>query len=124
MNASAARRLDTARPTQVGGVGIITEVARFTAKPGRETEFGTAIQEGLKVIQRQPVHQRSCLMQGLEHPDQFTLIVEWQSLEGKMAFRNGPDFPEWRNRSADLMAAPPESAHWTVLQDTAGVAIG
>lgn len=103
---------------------MITEVARFTASPGRETEFAQAIQEGLKVIQRQPVHRRSCLMQGLEHPEQFTLIVEWESLDGKMAFRNGPEFPEWRKPFAELMAQPPESAHWNVLQDTAGVPVG
>jgi hypothetical protein len=33
---------------------MVTEVARFTAEPGRETEFRTAVQQGLKVIQRQP----------------------------------------------------------------------
>ena len=97
---------------------MVTEVARFYATPGQGDAFEAAVKEGLKVIQRQPVHRRSCLMRGVENTDQFTLLVVWDSLEGKMAFRNGPEFPEWRKPISDLMAQPPESAHWTVLLDT------
>src|SRR5262249_16677043 len=103
---------------------VITEVARFYATPGRGDTFQNAVLEGLKVIQRQPAHRRSCLMRGVEQPDQFTLLVVWGSLEGKMAFRNGPEFPEWRKHINDLMAQPPESAHWTVLLDTAAPVAG
>ena len=103
---------------------MVTEVARFYAAPGQGDAFAAAITEGLKVIQRQGVHRRSCLMRGVEQPDEFTLLVVWESLEGKMAFRNGPEFPEWRKHINDLMAKPPESAHWTVLQDTADDAVG
>jgi quinol monooxygenase YgiN len=98
---------------------MVTEVARFYAKPGQADAFEDAVKEGLKVIQRQAAHRRSCLMRGLENPDQFTIILEWESLEAKMAFRNGPEFPEWRKPITDLMAQPPESAHWNVLLDTA-----
>ncbi|SRR6266567_404412 len=102
---------------------MVTEVARFYATSGQGDAFETAVQEGLKVIQRQPAHRRTCLMRGVEHPDEFTLVVEWDSLEGKMAFRNGPEFPDWRKHINDLMAQPPESAHWRVLQDTSAVPV-
>jgi quinol monooxygenase YgiN len=103
---------------------MVTEVARFYAIAGKGDTFEEAVQEGLKVIQRQPAHVRSCLMRGVEEPDQFTLVVTWDNLEGKMAFRNGPEFPEWRKHINELMAKPPESAHWTVLLDTAAMTVG
>ena len=103
---------------------MVTEVARFFAIAGQGDAFETAVKEGLKVIQRQPAHRRSCLMRGVEQPDQFTIILEWESLEAKMAFRNGPEFPEWRKPINDLMAQPPESAHWNVLLDTAADVLG
>jgi quinol monooxygenase YgiN len=103
---------------------MVTEVARFFAAPGQGDAFENAVKEGLRVIQRQSAHQRSSLMRGVEHPEEFTLLVVWESLEAKMAFRNGPEFPEWRKHINDLMARPPESAHWTVLLDTASDVIG
>jgi quinol monooxygenase YgiN len=103
---------------------MVTEVARFFAKPGQGDAFESAVKQGLKVIQRQSAHRRSCLMRGVEQPDQFTIIIEWESLEAKMGFRNGPEFPEWRQPITDLMAQPPESAHWNVLLDTAVDALG
>jgi quinol monooxygenase YgiN len=102
---------------------MVTEVARLYAVSGEGDAFEKAVQEGLKVIQRQPAHRRSCLMRGVEEPDQFTLMVVWENLEGKMAFRNGPEFPEWRKHISNLMAQPPESAHWTVVLDTAPVPV-
>lgn len=96
---------------------MVIEIARIQVKPSTAEDFKVAVLEGLKVIRRQPQHQKSWIAQGVETPDVFTLYVAWNSIEEKMQFRNGPEFPEWRKHITDFLAAPPEAAHWSLVEE-------
>jgi quinol monooxygenase YgiN len=95
---------------------MVIEIARIQVKPGTEEQFKSAVRDGLEVLRRQPVHHRSWIAQGVEQPDVFTLYVEWNSLEEKMAFRNGPEFPEWRKHITEFLAEPPQAQHWNLVE--------
>ncbi len=95
---------------------MVIEIARIQVKPGTEEQFKTAVRAGLEVLRRQPVHHRSWIAQGVEQPDVFTLYVEWNSIEEKMAFRNGPEFPEWRKHITEFLAEPPQAQHWSLVE--------
>lgn len=94
---------------------MVIEIARIKVKPGSAEEFKAAVREGLKVLRRQPVHQRSWIAQGVEEPETFTLYVEWNSIEEKMAFRSGPEFPKWREPITPFLAEPPQAMHWDLV---------
>lgn len=97
---------------------MVIEIAKLTAKPGTEEQFRTAVVEGLKVIRAQPQHIKSWIAQGVETPNVFTLVVYWESIERKMEFRNGPEFPNWRKHITDLLDGTPEAAHWDLFSES------
>jgi heme-degrading monooxygenase HmoA len=52
------------------------------------------------------------LERGIEHPDTYLLVVEWETLEDhEVHFRQSTDFQEWRRLVGDYFAAPPKVVH-------------
>ena len=49
---------------------------------------------------------------GIEHPEDFLLLVWWETLEDhNVGFRESPAFQEWRAILGPLFAAPPAVVH-------------
>ena len=95
------------------GVLMVTEVAIFTALPGKEDELGQAIIQGLEVIRQHPecisAHSTRCV----EQPARYMLSVVWTSLEAHTVdFRGGPLFARWRSYINGLFAGPAEVFHY------------
>jgi quinol monooxygenase YgiN len=77
---------------------MTTEIAIFTAVPGKEKELGQAILRGLDVIRQHPGLISARVERCIEKPGQFMLINNWTSLESHTRdFRGGPLFAQWRN---------------------------
>lgn len=95
---------------------MITEVAIFTAQPGKEEELGQAIIRGLGVIRQHPECISANVTHCIEQPRRFMLTNVWTSLEAHTVdFRGGPLFAEWRGHIAGLFEGTPEVLHYQVF---------
>lgn len=92
---------------------MVTEVAIFTALPGKEDELGQAIIQGLEVFRQHTgcisVHATRCI----EQPARYMVSIVWTSLEAHTVdFRGGPLFPQWRSYIKGLFTEPAEVFHY------------
>ncbi len=92
---------------------MVTEIAIFTAMPGKEDELGQGILRGIKVIRQHPgchsIHVSRCI----ENPAQYMLTISWVSLEAHTVdFRSGPLFPQWRSHISGLFEESPVVFHY------------
>jgi quinol monooxygenase YgiN len=91
---------------------MVTEIAIFTAVPGKEDELGQAILRGLEVIRQHPGIISARVERCIEKPGQYVLINIWTSIEAHMTdFRGGPLFPQWRSHITGLYEGNPVMFH-------------
>lgn len=96
---------------------MITEIAIFTAIPGKEEELGHAMLRGIEAIRQHlqchSIHVSRCI----EQPTQYMLTVSWASLEAHtIDFRGGPLFPQWRSHINGLFEPSPIVFHYQELE--------
>jgi quinol monooxygenase YgiN len=92
---------------------MTTEVAIFTALPGKEEELGQAILRGLDVIRQHPGLVSARVERCIEKPGQYMLINIWTSLEAHVNdFRSGPLYPQWRRHITGLFEENPVVFHY------------
>jgi heme-degrading monooxygenase HmoA len=60
---------------------MIHEIASFLVRPGQPGSFAQAFAGVAHLLSRAKGYQGHSLMQGIEEPSHFTLVVRWQSLE-------------------------------------------
>ena len=92
---------------------MVTEIATFTAVPGKEDELGQGIFRGIEVIRQHPgchsIHVSRCI----ENPAQYMLAVSWASLETHTVdFRGGPLFRQLRSHINGLFEGSPSVFHY------------
>lgn len=96
---------------------MITEIAIFTALPGKEEQLGTAILQGLDSIRRHPECISARVERCIEQTNQYAVINIWTSLEAHIRdFRGGPLFLEWRGHINGLFVGQPVVFHYQVLE--------
>ncbi|HYK86338.1 MAG TPA: antibiotic biosynthesis monooxygenase family protein [Ktedonobacteraceae bacterium] len=92
---------------------MTTEIALFTALPGKEDELGQAILRGLDVIRQHPGLISARVERCIERPEQYILINIWTSLEAHTVdFRGGTLFPQWRSHINGLFKDNPQVFHY------------
>ena len=92
---------------------MVTEIALFTAVPGKEEALGQGILKGLDVIRRHPGCVSARAQRGIEHPNQFMATIVWTSLDAHIKdFRNGPLFSQWRSHINGLFEGNPNVTHY------------
>lgn len=96
---------------------MILEIADFRVLPGQQAAFEAALQRGIaEALSQSPGFIRASVQRGLESPERYVLLVEWQTLEAHMqGFRNGPLFPVWRGHVGSFFASPPSMEHFTAV---------
>ena len=96
---------------------MILEVADIRIQAGRQAEFDAAIQRGLStVISRAKGFKGWKVNKGVESPERYVLMIFWETLEDHtVAFRESPQFAEWRAIVGPFFAAPPVVEHFTLL---------
>ena len=96
---------------------MILEVADIRIQAGRQAEFDAAIQRGLNtVISRAKGFKGWKVNKGVESPERYLLMIFWETLEDHtVAFRESPQFAEWRAIVGPFFAAPPVVEHFTLL---------
>lgn len=92
---------------------MVTEIAVFTAIPGKEEELGHGIIKGIEAIRQHPGCISANATRCVEQPGRFMLTAVWSSLEAHMNdFRNSPSFVEWRSYVNGLFEGQPELFHY------------
>lgn len=92
---------------------MVTEVAVFTAIPGKEEELGHGIIKGIEAIRQHPGCISANATRCVEQPGRFMLTAVWSSLEAHINdFRSSPNFAEWRSHINGLFEAQPELFHY------------
>ena len=91
---------------------MILERALITVKPGQVEAFKQAFAKARPYIEGSKGCRQVEMRQGIEHPDDFLLLVWWDTLEDhNVGFRESPAFTEWRAILGPLFAAPPAVVH-------------
>lgn len=99
---------------------MILEHADIRIAPGQQAAFEEALHRGLAtVISRAKGFRRGALQAGVEQPERYLLLIEWDTLEDHtVGFRNSPLFAEWRAIVGPFFAAPPLVEHFRLAAPT------
>ena len=95
---------------------MVTELAQFTAQPGKAEALEQGLRQGMDVIRRDEGCRAIRLRRCVEDPTVFLYEIEWESLEHHtVIFRGGPLFAEYRSHINGLFVDPPAVRHYELL---------
>ena len=76
---------------------MILEHAILPVIPGREADFEAAFAEAKSIIAGMPGFVDLRLSQSIETPNEYVLLVNWESVEAhEVGFRGSPEYARWR----------------------------
>lgn len=76
---------------------MIVEQALLPVKRGRESEFEAAFAQAKAIISGMPGFRSLTLARGIERPETYLLLVEWERLEDHTeGFRGSAEYERWR----------------------------
>ena len=76
---------------------MILEHAILPVVPGREAEFETVFAEAKRIISSMPGFVDLTLSRSIETPNEYLLLVHWESIEAhERGFRGSPEYERWR----------------------------
>lgn len=91
---------------------MVLEVADIRIRPGAEADFIAAFQGVRDVLDTTPGCRSVRMTHGIESPDRFVLLVEWDSVEAhEQNFRGTERFGRWRAAIGPFFAAAPNVEH-------------
>jgi heme-degrading monooxygenase HmoA len=83
---------------------------------GREDEFEAAFGKAERIVAASPGFRDLTLSRGIETPNHYLLLVEWDSLEAhETGFRGSPAYDEWSALLHEFYEPFPEVRHYTEL---------
>ena len=76
---------------------MILEVAILNICDGKEIEFEAAFSEAQKIISKIKGYISHQFQRGVEKPNRYILLVNWQTLEDhQIGFRESEEYQEWK----------------------------
>ena len=91
---------------------MITELADIHIKPGTDADFLAAVAQAAPLFQRARGCTAMRVEKRIEEPDNYVLIVAWNTLEDhEVHFRQSDDFQEWRRLAGGYFARAPQVTH-------------
>ncbi|MFF2494652.1 antibiotic biosynthesis monooxygenase family protein [Agromyces sp. NPDC058064] len=76
---------------------MILEHALLPVVPGREAEFESVFAEAKQIISSMPGFIDLTLSRSIETPNEYLLLVHWESVEAhEHGFRGSPEYERWR----------------------------
>lgn len=91
---------------------MITEMAEIVVNAGTDQQFEAAVAAAAPLFKRARGCRSMRLERGIEHPDTYLLVVEWETLEDhEIHFRQSDDFQAWRRLVGEYFSAPPKVIH-------------
>jgi len=97
---------------------MILEMAVLRVKPGQGSAFQEAFKTAAPMISRAAGYLGHSLHKCIEVPDQFLLLVRWQTLEDHTnGFRGSPDYQRWKALLHHFYDPFPEVLHYELAGD-------
>jgi quinol monooxygenase YgiN len=90
---------------------MIDEIARIDVTPGSEAAFEAGAAEAAPLFKAAAGCHAMRLHRSHEVPGRYWLIIAWDSVEAHLAFRDTPEFAEWRRLVGGYFAGPPSVEH-------------
>jgi heme-degrading monooxygenase HmoA len=92
---------------------MVLEHALIVIRPGTAEAFEAALAEARLVIAASPGFVSLRLHRGIETPDRYLLLVEWETLDDHLSgFRESDAFPAWRALIGPFFESPPDVVHF------------
>lgn len=91
---------------------MVLEIADLTVTPGTEDDFVAAVREGIGYVADTPGFGSARLTRGVETPNRFVLLIEWDSVEAhEVGFRQSENFGRWRGLIGKYLDGDPHVEH-------------
>lgn len=99
---------------------MILEVVELFIQPGTAEAFDAAIRMGVEtVIAKSHGFLRYEIQKGIETPERYLLMIEWETVEDHtVGFRGSEAFTQWRAIVSPFFTKPPHMEHFTCLSGT------
>jgi heme-degrading monooxygenase HmoA len=95
---------------------MISEIAEIRIKPDTQTQFEAAVNQAAPLFKRARGCRSMRLERSLETPENYRLVVGWETVEDHMVhFRESDDFQQWRQLVGGFFAGAPEVYHVTTV---------
>ena len=91
---------------------MVLEVALIDVTPGAEEAFRASFLLGRPYLAGSDGCRKVRMTQGVETPNSFVLLVEWESVEAHEAFRASEAFGAWRGHVGPHFSGPPRVEHF------------
>lgn len=94
---------------------MVLEVAQFEVTDA--DAFEVAYREARDVLITAPGCRSVRMTRGIESPERFTLLVEWDSVAAHQDnFRATERFARWRGAIGQYFASPPQVEHFSTVE--------
>ena len=91
---------------------MITEIAEIEVKTGMEAQFVSGVESCRPIFARAPGFHKLELHHSIEHPQQFLLMVQWETVAHHVEqFQKSADFALWRAAVGACFAGRPKVQH-------------
>jgi heme-degrading monooxygenase HmoA len=91
---------------------MVLEIAEFSIRSGAEDSFATAYGRVARLIRDSPGCLSMRMTRGIETPERFVLLVEWENLSDHTeGFRESTSFQVWRQELSSYFAEAPHVEH-------------
>ncbi|AKJ27202.1 antibiotic biosynthesis monooxygenase family protein [Caldimonas brevitalea] len=100
---------------------MVLEVALLQVRPGQEAEFETAFRQAQLIISSMSGYLTHELQRCIERPNEYILLVRWQSLEAhEVGFRQSAEYQEWKRLLHHFYEPFPVVLHYRAVQGVVG----
>jgi quinol monooxygenase YgiN len=90
---------------------MITEIATLSIDPANAAKFEAAVAEAAPHFRSAAGCNGMALERIIEDPAQYRLLVQWDSVDAHMAFRETPAFQMWRGLAGPFFVGAPNVVH-------------
>ncbi len=92
---------------------MILEIANLTLHPGQSPAFEVAFAQAQRIIASMPGYLGHELQHCIEHPNQYVLLVRWQTLaDHEVGFRQSPQYQDWKALLHHFYVPTPSVLHY------------
>jgi heme-degrading monooxygenase HmoA len=100
---------------------MILEVAPLHIRSGRAAEFEAAFASAQRIIALMPGYLSHELQRCVERPDEYVLLVRWESVEAhEIGFRGSPQYQEWKRLLHHFYEPFPVVSHYQPVPGARG----
>ncbi len=91
---------------------MVLEVALIDVRSGAAADFTDAYRQARELVASTPGCGSMRMTRGIESPERFVLLIEWDSVAAHEQFRDSARFGQWRALIGPHFAAPPVVEHF------------